>query len=357
MPVQVTEEEIQAELEEMKRTGRHHTPKSLKGSFFTPHRLRVIVIGVLLIALSLAAFVWISGLKTDQEGKGYIINILDDMNEEAKDKQSKLQLSFDPKFDPNNKDYFDSLVGLGYGNVGSLQGGSMMKYLGTNETMFRKFQTFSLNDEIASEYEGNEGQYNFDEYYANKYFLKNMSETETIEFRLNLKVTQNINGALHAARFMIVTGKTVEGEKNLDYKIFATPNKLTNKEEYAATRIKSTSSGDVTEYFTNPQSTTNNATEDFNLAWLCEKLLVNEDTGFYHYTSCDVDDEGNLVSGEYYKIGPGETLCYTICVWFEGSDPDHNNSIIGGGISFSVDYETKEYVKYWTTLKKQQEVE
>ena len=46
-------------------------------------------------------------------------------------------------------------------------------------------------------------------------------------------------------------------------------------------------------------------------------------------------------------------MCYTICVWFEGSDPDHNNSIMQGGISFTVEYETEEYVIYICEREKQ----
>lgn len=342
MPPHVTEEEIQAELDEMKRSGRNHTPRSVRGSFFTPQRLRVMVITVLIIAILLCAFVWISNLRTDTEKDGYIININDLYESEG---QGGLVLAFDPTF---NEEY-KSLIGLGYGDVDSIRGGSMLELLGTDLTMFAKFQDFALNGEMASQYEGNAGQANFDEYYCNKYYLKNTG-TQTIKFRLNLKVTQNINGALHAARFMIVEGNSVSG---YDYQIFATPNKETGEKEVAAVREQRGSSGVTYEYFTNPHIIGDNVTTNKQEAWLCNKLEVNSNTGFYQYTSCDVDQDGKLVSGEYYEIQPGETVCYTICVWFEGSDPDHNNDIIGGGISFSVDYETEDYVIYLCEREKE----
>ena len=342
MPEYVTEEEIQAELEEMKRTGKHHTPKSLKGSFFTPQRLRVLVITILVIAIMLCAFVWISNLKTSTEKDGYIINI-NDLYEGAEG-QSNLVLAFDPTFDEEYK----SLIGIGYGDVDQVKGGSMLAMLGTDVTMFAKFQDFALNADKASQYEGNAGQANFDEYYCNKYYLKNTGNT-TIKFRFNLKVTQNINGALHAARFMIVEGNSVIG---YDYQIFATPNKTTGEKEIAATREVKGSTLSY-EYFANPKNIGGSVTTETSEAWKCEKLLVNPNTGFYQYTSCDVDADGKLTSGSYYEIEPGETVCYTICVWFEGSDPDHNDDIIGGGISFTVDYETEDYVIYLCEREKQ----
>ena len=342
MPVTVTEEEIQAELEEMKRTGKNHTPRSVRGSFFTPHKLRVLVITILIIAIMLCAFVWISNLKTATEKDGYIININDLY--EGVEGQSNLVLAFDPTFDEEYK----SLVGIGYGDVAQMKGGSMLALLGTDMTMFAKFQDFALNGDKASQYEGNAGQANFDEYYCNKYYLKNTGDT-TIKFRLNLKVTQNINGALHAARFMIVEGNSVIG---YDYQIFATPNRTTGEQEIAATREVKGSTIRY-EYFTSPQYKGGGVTDNVNDAWLCNKLEVNPYTGFYQYTSCDVDKDGKLKSGNYYEIQPGETVCYTICVWFEGSDPDHNNSIIGGGISFTVDYETEDYVIYLCEREKE----
>ena len=340
MPPQVTEEEIQAELEEMKRSGKNHTPRSVKGSFFTPHRIRVIVITVLIIAILLCAFVWISNLRTQNEKDGYIINISD----VSKGNDSNLVLAFDPTFDESYK----TLIGLGYGDVGNLRGGSMLNPLGTDITMFSKFQDFALNADKASQYEGNAGQANFDEYYCNKYYLKNTGST-TIKFRLNLKVTQNLNGALHAARFMIVEGNSITG---YNYQIFATPNKETGDKEVAAGR-KVNGSSECYEYFADPYSLGGSVTDDVNNAWLCDKLLVNPTTNYYQYTSCEVDADGNLVSGEYYEIQPGETMCYTICVWFEGSDPDHNNDIMKGGISFTVEYETEEYVIYLCEREKQ----
>ena len=84
-----------------------------------------------------------------------------------------------------------------------------------------------------------------------------------------------------------------------------------------------------------------------------QNLKKDKETGYYHYYSCERDSKGKVTDGKMYKLKPGESVCYTICVWFEGSDPDHNNSIMGGGIEFSINYETEGYLKALYELKQQ----
>ena len=354
MPVQVTEEEIQAELEAMEQAGKHHIPKSVKGPLLTGSRVRRLLIVVLFISILLCSFVWISSVRTTVEEKnGYIINILDKY-----EGKSNLKLAFDPTFDPA----YMELVGLGYGEVTDRKGGSLLSYYGTDYTLFSKVKDFAASDELADVYEGNVGGKNFDQYYMNKYYLKNTG-SETAYYRLNLKVTQNLNGALHAARFMIIT----EGsDGQLNYQVFATPTtgntyiydefggyykydeSKEGLQENVAYRETETAAGPVKQYITPDGGVTDYETS----AWKCTNLNIDGYGGFYHYTSCEVNDAGTVLSGEYYALAPGETTCYTIFIWFEGSDADHNNTIIGGGISFSIDYETEEYLKYLSELRK-----
>lgn len=339
MPVQVTEEEIQAELEAMQQTGRHHNPtKKIDGKVNSHKSAKVILIFTLLVSVLLCAFVLLSKISGEINTDGYIIQIDD------KEYQSNLKLGFDPTYDPE----FQKLVGLGYGDVNSIVGGSLLKNLEMNTTMFAKFKDFAEHQDQASEYENNEGSANFDQYYCNKYYLKNMGE-ETEYYRLNIEVTENHNNALDAARFMIVTEVTKpDGTVTYDYQIFATANTKTGKQEFAATKEKNTATTHVlnnTVYFTDPNTSTECESESDGDAWLCKNLVRDSETGFYHYYSCTRSDNGEILDGQMYKLEPDDSVCYTICIWFEGSDPDHNNSIIGGGISFSINYETEGYLK------------
>ena len=344
----VTQEEIQAELDAMDAAGKHHTPRSARKRRVNTKTIKWLLIIALIIAILLSMFVWVSSLQDDYEKDGYIINI-DDIGK-IDGSSSTLELAFDPTFDPG----YMSLVGLGYGDVSRLKGGSLFEGLAADEngneiTMFKKFSDFAKSDEAASQYDGNKGTANFDQYYCNKYYLRNTGDT-TVYYRLNLKITQNISGALHAARFMIVTEDNQNPGK-YHYQILATQNTETFEREVAASKEVSTATYKGPEYFTNPnKSDINISSRDIKDAWLCDKLMVNPDTGYYNYISGQLYENKTTgetyQSGVWYKLEPGQSTSYTICVWFEGSDPNHNDNIIGGGISFTISYETQDYVQY-----------
>ena len=298
-------------------------------------RTKIIIIVILAIVILLCLFVWLSSLSAKQKNEGYLIQIIDKDNFYG-NQNSNLKLAYDPNF---TEEYL-TLVGLGYGDVGALKGGSLLENLGMNTTMFAKFKEFAETASMASTYEKNEGQANFDQYYANKFYLKNEGET-TIKYRLNLEVVGNKNNALDAARFMVVTGDEISG---YNYEIFATPDKDGNRE--VAAKAVSTAPGSIDgyAYFADPNSDDGVTTFVKGEAWECENLVFDSETNFYNHLSCEDD-------GVYFTLAPQEVVCYTICVWFEGSDADHNNNIIGGGIEFSIKFETEEYVKYITEEK------
>jgi hypothetical protein len=278
---------------------------------------------------------------------GYLININDD--DVYRGEGDALEIAFDPTFPTfdSEEERYHYLVGLGFDDVKSHRGGSLFSNLEMNTTMFDKFKNFAENEEMASKYEGNEGSANFDQYYCNKYYLRN-NGTETIYYRLNIKITENKNNALAAARFMIVTG---EEDTGYNYQIFATPDEAGNSEVAASKEVRNATFAG-TMYFTNPNTSDNDSTKEYDEAWKCTNLTKDEKTGFYHYYSAVLAETGEVLEGEYYALEPGQSACYTICIWFEGSDKDHNNSIIGGGIEFSINYETEDYLKYLYDLGK-----
>ena len=325
----VTQEEIDAELAALESSGRiSRKNPNIDREVNAHRRSKIIIIVILAIVVLLCLFVWLSSLSIKQETDGYLIQIVDKDNFYG-NQSSRLKLAYDPDF---TEEYL-TLVGLGYGDVGALQGGSLLSNLEMNTTMFAKFKEFAETASMASTYERNEGQANFDQYYANKFYLKNEGDTP-INYRINLEITGNRNDALDAARFMIVTGDDMSG---YNYQIFATPDKDGNKEMAAVADYKTSNSNYL--YFTNPNLNGSATSKDSKDAWLCENLVFDSETNFYNYKSCEDN-------GVYITLAPQEVVCYTICVWFEGSDADHNNSIIGGGVEFSIKFETEEYVKY-----------
>lgn len=350
---EITQEELQAELDAMQASGNRVAPSKRIDKKVKSHRnTKIIIVFVIAASLLLSMFVLISNLAGELAKDGYIIKIKDSKEfykGETPEDYGALQLAFDPTFDEK----YQKLIGLGYGETTEFRGGSLFSSINIDETMFEHFKDLVENKTVADKYEKDEGSANFDQFYANKYYIKNVG-TKAVYYRLNIEINQNNKNALDAARFMIVTG---EADTGYDYKILATPNKETGEGEMAAYRELRTATS-LYEYFTDPNKNSNevssNRAED---AWICDNLVKNEENGFYNYFSCERSATGEIVSGEMYKLEPGESICYTICIWFEGSDPDHNNSILGGGIEFSINYETEEYLVALYKEKQKQEKE
>ncbi len=300
--------------------------KKINSKVNSHNSTKIILLIVLIISLILCVFVWTSSIENDEGQKGYLIKI-----NYAEYEKNNLELSYDPNFD----DKFFSLLGLGYGDVDSNIGGSLLKPLEMNVTMFEKFSNFAKNNKVASQYVKNEGSANFDQYYCNKYYIKNTGDEE-VYFRLNLEVTENYNNVLDACRFMFVTN---DSSGNYNFKIFATPNKETGLHEVAASKMVTEADYSGPIYIADPNISNDLETKNCDEAWLCDDLIMDELTGFYHYYS-------STNTQDLFKLAPGEYMCYTICVWLEASDIDHTNDIKGGSISFSINYETEAYL-YW----------
>lgn len=284
--------------------------------------MKIILIAILFITLFMSLFVLIYDTKNKNDSDGYTIEINYSEYEEQ-----DLKLGFDPTFDT----YYNKLVGLGYGSVDSKIGGSLLENVEMNLTMFEKFNSVVKGDTLLI-FNENQEKICFDQYYCNKYYMKNIG-SEDKYFRLNLKVTKNLKNALGAARFMIVT----ENEnKELKYSILSVSND--DNKEIAASKniVEADYIGPL--YMTDPNLTNTLTTKNIEEAWLCEPLVMDIETGFYNYysTVSNMDD--------LYILKPNEMMSFTICFWLEASDKEHQNEIIGGSVSFSIIYETLDYM-------------
>ena len=144
-----------------------------------------------------------------------------------------------------------------------------------------------------------------DEFIASKFYLKN-KDSLSVSYKVRINVLENSKDALSAARFYLISDCD---SNNPTYQIFAQP-KADGSAEYVATKYKGSD-----KYVSSPTGEEN---------WLCINLAVGEDGWYWESDAVLLD--------------AGEVRGFTFAVWYEGSDPEHTNSIIGGYIAFEIEF-------------------
>lgn len=157
-----------------------------------------------------------------------------------------------------------------------------------------------------------------DEYVASKFYLKNDADIgkPSSKCKMTINVLENSKNALAAARFMIIAN--TERPELKTSRIYAQP-AATGGCEKVATKARGSNY-----YVADPSDPTKD--------WECINLKQHSD-GTWDYDSWEQD-------GIYYELAPQEIIGYCIAVWYEGSDPEHSNLIIGGYITFSIVFAT-----------------
>lgn len=147
-----------------------------------------------------------------------------------------------------------------------------------------------------------------DEFIASKFYLKNTDPVGStpVSYVMRINVLENSKNALAAARFYVISDCDTE---NPTHQIFAQP-KADGTAEYVATKYKGSS-----EYVSSPTG---------ELNWRCLNLVVGSDGWYYE--------------SDPVLLNPGEVKAFTFAVWYEGSDPEHSNAIIGGYIAFEIEF-------------------
>lgn len=148
-----------------------------------------------------------------------------------------------------------------------------------------------------------------DEFTASRFYLKYKAteyNNQPIKVSMRINVTQNSKNALAAARFYFV--------KDFD----------NGNAEYHAIALEKNGGGNELFATTAKGSDTYVKEPGTNTDWVCENLKQDTD-GTYYYE-------------EVLTMSAGDVIGYCTAVWFEGSDPDHNDAIIGGYISFDITF-------------------
>lgn len=259
-----------------------------------------IVISVIL-AIILLLLLW-GGIYTTADVNSYRIVV-------SGKRQGVLSLSFEKEFAGTG---FSVLKGLGVQSTDQAEGTSYSEGI-------KEYAEMVASGDIPMEIEkngqaGKAAANGGDEFIASKFYLKNVSDlgSDPIKYKLRINILENKKNALSAIRFLIVSD--TEGEKIQE--MFAQPADDGNQEK-ASTKFKGSTS-----YVENPL----NPNED----WLCTNLELTENNNWYY--------DSYLCDEIVLTLAPQEVKGYSVCVWYEGSDPNHTNSIIGGYITFNITF-------------------
>lgn len=149
-----------------------------------------------------------------------------------------------------------------------------------------------------------------DQYMVNKFYLKSTEPSggKALKYVFRIYIDDIENNALSAARIYVMTD--IGNNNSITHEVLAQP-RPDGTPEYLATEGKGSST-----YVKDPKTG-----ED----WICKNLKQNAD-GVWYYES------------EISLLQPNESCGYCVAVWFEGSDNDHGDWIIGGSFVYNMEF-------------------
>lgn len=238
----------------------------------------------------------------------------------------------------------NTMNGIGY-NASSVGSSSNL------ENYLFDIASGSVNTEVSDD--GKKGSANADECLASKFYLKNgtdygVSESGNVKYSIRIEVSKNVHNAFSAARIAIIKvndaaavwdngGSSHESTKlnpdAFEMYVFAQPKTgYTGTEEDSREPVACTGVDiNGNRYQTNDERCTlvkdpNDASgkQDF----YC--INTKKQNGTWVYDSAE--------EGLFFKLPYGESQGFVIASWFEGSDPDHNESISGGYMTFTTSF-------------------
>lgn len=177
-------------------------------------------------------------------------------------------------------------------------------------------------------------------------------EVGTVFFAVKLTITRHANDALEACRFALMEVHDEENIFNVDGRhydqtgesfsidVFAQPKVI--KQENGDKLIYQGDEPDSQEYVATTESQTYTNEEGVPLLknpnkgkqdedWKCTNLHYNSSNNTWEYDSL-------VHENKVYSIPPHTEVPYVMAAWYEGSDPNHNNDIMGGFVSFQFSF-------------------
>lgn len=224
----------------------------------------------------------------------------------AIDRGGNLTLSFDPEF----KTGYSVITAHGTEKMSGDEGGTYSE--------IEDYVNAIINGEVGMNVTKN-GQDakaqsgGSDDYSVAKLYLKNQTMTgDDVIYKLKINIYDNKREAFSAARIMVCM---IDGG-NVKKTVYAQPGDDGTNEK-VATSFR----GADTFY-----------KDELGLDWICESFKKNKQSEWY-YDSLEM-------KGVTYTLKPQQSQEIVIAVWYEGSDKNHTDKIVGGSYSLSVIFET-----------------
>ncbi|MDD6302267.1 MAG: hypothetical protein PUA56_03025 [Bacillales bacterium] len=208
----------------------------------------------------------------------------------------------------------------------------------------------SVNTEVSDN--GQKGSANADELLASKFYLKNstdygVTESGNVKYSIRIEVSKNVRNAFAAARIAIIKvndAKTIwkDGESShnsnelnsdaFEMMVFAQPKKgYTGLEEDSEISREPVACTGVdingNRYQTDNEKAVlvKDPNTNYTETFYCKNMVKKNNVWTY-----DSAEEG-----KFFYLPYGQAHSFVVASWFEGSDPDHNESITGGYMTFT----------------------
>ena len=217
-----------------------------------------------------------------------------------------LQLSFDPQFENG----YEVVKAIGRDKMPDDKGGTLSD--------IEPDITAVMNDEkeMLIKDKGRKGGLpgNSDEFSIAKFYLRNYSKmNETIDYKLILN-TYNVNRNAFAAARIMVCRQNADG--TWTRQVYAQPSDDGGREPVACL----------------VRGSAENMKDENGNEWLCQNMTLDTSSGEWYYDS-------ELADNLTFTLKPMEVASYVIAIWYEGSDVNHGDAIIGGSYSMQVTFE------------------
>ena len=178
---------------------------------------------------------------------------------------------------------------------------------------------------------GKDGAHHGIGYICYSFYLKNVSPTNPCLYTFDIRLTKNTRNVASAIRFMVI-----ESDENCENEVYSARVYAQEKEDGTAEFV---SYNDCVESQTGVSLAllnSNNSLLQTNTTFPFVGNVIDEETG---------DDLGLYAVRETNKrLSHNAYVKYTIVAWFEGTDLQCVNDVLGGKCVFSLNFELTEYL-------------